>query len=49
MENPDLPKKVLSNTTRFRSKMTDAGFTLTVSKTLSHLYTHFDAIAADDF
>ncbi|KAK3611875.1 hypothetical protein CHS0354_021308 [Potamilus streckersoni] len=28
MENPDLPKKVLSNTKRFRSKMKDAGFNL---------------------
>ncbi|KAL3842319.1 hypothetical protein ACJMK2_020349 [Sinanodonta woodiana] len=28
MENPDLPKKVLSNTKRFRSKMNDAGFNL---------------------
>nr|KAG5709135.1 hypothetical protein BaRGS_028591 [Batillaria attramentaria] len=28
MENPDLPKKVVSNTKRFRSRMTDAGFTV---------------------
>ncbi|XP_059145536.1 2-amino-3-ketobutyrate coenzyme A ligase, mitochondrial-like [Physella acuta] len=28
MENPDLPKKVLSNTNRFRTKMLDAGFTV---------------------
>lgn len=28
MENPDLPKQVLSNTKRFRSRMTEAGFTV---------------------
>ncbi|XP_076450691.1 2-amino-3-ketobutyrate coenzyme A ligase, mitochondrial-like [Babylonia areolata] len=28
MENQDLPKKVLANTTRFRSRMNDAGFTV---------------------
>ncbi|XP_005099525.1 2-amino-3-ketobutyrate coenzyme A ligase, mitochondrial isoform X1 [Aplysia californica] len=28
MENTDLPKKVLTNTTRFRTRMNDAGFTL---------------------
>ncbi|XP_076115117.1 2-amino-3-ketobutyrate coenzyme A ligase, mitochondrial-like isoform X1 [Mytilus galloprovincialis] len=28
IQNPDLPKKLLTNTVRFRSKMTDAGFTI---------------------
>ncbi|KAK7098257.1 2-amino-3-ketobutyrate coenzyme A ligase, mitochondrial-like [Littorina saxatilis] len=28
MENPDLPQRVVSNTVRFRSHMTDAGFTV---------------------
>lgn len=32
MENPDLPQKVLSNTKRFRSRMTDAGFTVSGDK-----------------